>query len=73
MKYKVKFLGVTNEYELEDRNNDLYYANIYFDKKMMNTKNYIINTWAGKKVSRQKEKEIIEAIIKYKKIIDEIN
>ncbi|GAH24135.1 unnamed protein product, partial [marine sediment metagenome] len=64
LKYKIKFLGAQRTYELEDRNNDLYIANIYFDKKM-NIENYIINTEAGKKVSKQKGKEIIEAIIKY--------
>jgi len=66
LKYKIKFLSAQKTYELEDRNNDLYYANIYFDKKM-NPENYIIDTRAGKKVSKQKEKEIIETIIKYEK------
>jgi len=66
LKYKIKFLGAQRTYELEDRNNDLYMANIYFDKKM-NIENYIIDTEAGKKVSKQKEKETIETIIKYEK------
>jgi len=67
LKYKIKFLGAQRTYELEDRNNDSYITNIYFDKKM-NIENYIIDdTGAGKKVSKQKGKEIIETIIKYEK------
>ncbi len=66
MKYKVEFWGATNDYELEDKNNNLYHAMVNFDEKM-NLRDCDIDTYPERKVSKQKEKDIIETITKYEK------
>lgn len=66
MKYKVKPLSVIKHYELEDKDGNLYYVISYLDEKM-NPEDYEIDSYAEEKISKRKEKELIEAIIQYEK------